>query len=460
MNAPITRIVKLHFKEGNTEAFKAIFQEMKKNIVAFDGCFDVTLLQHTSNPNIFFTYSHWESEEALNAYRHSELFQSTWKRVKQYFAEKAQAWSTIEIEKFKENQCENSLELSDYSVDFGDSAEILDKFLSGEKYDSIFVLVDENTRLHCLQKIKTLKSLSNSIIIEIKSGEENKNIETCQFIWKKLIDANAGRNSLLINLGGGVIGDMGGFCASCYKRGIDFIQIPTTLLSQVDASVGGKLGIDFAGLKNIVGQFCNPQKVIIDSEYLLTLPFEQIRSGYAEMLKHALIWDKDHWGKLIQENIEDVTSNKWLRLIKHSVNIKKEVVQQDPFEKNIRKALNLGHTIGHAVESYFLNYDNAILHGEAVAYGILAENFLAKEKGLLSEISFNSIKNHISKIYPKIEISKEAISEIIDYTKNDKKNEGSEINVSLLADIGTVEINHKISVADIEEAILFLNDHS
>ncbi len=451
----INRIVKLTFKDEYIQAFKIHFETVKSKITNNTGCEKVTLLQDANNPNVFFTYSLWLSEKHLDNYRNTEFFNKIWSKVKINFSEKPQVWTTSKISS-QDNTPSNSLE---HPILFGNSDTLLNKFLQNKLYASVFILVDENTENFCLPVIKQILNKKNINVIKINSGEINKNLNTCQQIWKQLIEAKANRNSLLINLGGGVIGDMGGFCASCYKRGIDFLQIPTTLLSQVDASVGGKLGIDFMGLKNVIGQFKNPQTVIIDPNFLNTLPFEEIRSGYAEMLKHALIHNKNTWNKLAISNLKTINYNQLLNSIKESVQIKAEIVDIDPFEKNIRKKLNLGHTIGHAVETYFLNKDKPILHGEAVAYGIVAEANIAVQKGILHKEVYLEIKNSINNIYDKIIIPNNALEEIIHHCYNDKKNEKKEINASLIKDIGEILINQIISEKEIKSAILQLNEN-
>mgnify|MGYP001433639258 CR=1 FL=1 len=235
-------------------------------------------------------------------------------------------------------------------------------------YSTLAILVDENTKEHCLPLLLAqLPSLSNSLIIEIQSGEENKNLSTCSLIWEELSKHNFDRNSLLINLGGGVIGDMGGFAASTYKRGIDFIQIPTTLLAMADASVGGKLGIDFSGLKNQVGLFKNPKSVLIYPEFLETLVENQLNSGFAEIVKHALIADVNLWNHLKETSFSDVD---WKDIIAKSIQLKNKIILDDPFEKNARKQLNFGHTFGHALES-INKYRSNLTHGEAISIGII-----------------------------------------------------------------------------------------
>ena len=234
-------------------------------------------------------------------------------------------------------------------------------------YSKVAILVDENTKRDCLPK---LPKIENSIIIEVTSGEINKNISSCNYIWEQLSEHNFDRDSLLINLGGGVIGDMGGFAASTYKRGIDFIQVPTTLLAMVDASVGGKLGVDLNGLKNQIGVFNNPESVLILPEFLETLPENQLKSGFGEVIKHALISDKNLWQEIISIPFNEMN---WEKIIETSINIKNKIVLSDPYEKGERKKLNFGHTFGHAVETYYLEKGTPILHGEAVLMGILLE---------------------------------------------------------------------------------------
>ncbi len=322
------------------------------------------------------------------------------------------------------------IESDNYSIWIGQDS--LSK-LNVSKYSKIGILVDENTKEFCLPLLSEIKE---SIIIEIKSGEENKNIDSCNLIWEALSKNSFDRNSLLINLGGGVIGDMGGFCSSTYKRGIDFIQIPTSLLAMVDASVGGKLGIDFNGLKNHVGLFSNPKAVLINPEFLQTLPEDQLKSGFAEVLKHALISDKNLWKEIISVPFNEM---KWEGIIETSINIKNKIVISDPFEKGERKKLNFGHTFGHAVESYYLEKGTPILHGEAIFMGIILESELSS----LSVLEKNDIKNYIlSNFSLPYTPSK---SNLLSFMRNDKKNFDKKINFSLLKEIGNCTINNLFS---------------
>ena len=308
-------------------------------------------------------------------------------------------------------------------------------------YSTLAILVDENTKKHCLPLLLTqLPSLSNSLIIEIQSGEENKNLSACSLIWEELSKHNFDRNSLLINLGGGVIGDMGGFAVSTYKRGIDFIQIPTTLLSMADASIGGKLGIDFNGLKNQIGLFKNPKSVLIYPKFLETLAENQLNSGFAEIVKHALIADANLWNKLKETSFSDID---WEDIIAKSVQLKNKIILDDPFEKNARRRLNFGHTFGHAIESYYLERGTPILHGEAVFLGVILElelsNITRQEK---SEIKNFILSNFALPHCP-------SKSEIAKYLTNDKKNKSKKINFSLLSGIGNCSINNLFSIDEL-----------
>ncbi len=330
------------------------------------------------------------------------------------------------------------------------SKECIDGFLKESSYSKVFVLVDENTKKNCLPLVEPC--FKNADIIEIKSGEQHKTLTTCTHIWQRLTEANADRNALLINLGGGVIGDMGGFCASTYKRGIDFVNIPTTLLSQVDASIGGKLGIDFNGFKNHIGLFNLPTKVIIDPSFLDTLPLEQLKSGFSEMLKHGFIQDVNHLKELATLKIEQTD---WGMYIGKSVTIKNNIVTADPLEKNERKFLNFGHTIGHAVETYFLTNNMPILHGEAVAIGMVAEAHLSEQKSGLSTTDKNELIRIIDTYFERKDIPKSGMEEILTNLAQDKKNEYTQIQAVLLHKLGAAVHSIKITKDEVAEALAF-----
>ena len=283
------------------------------------------------------------------------------------------------------------LDLKEYSIYIGDIFPSLVHFLEQHDYSKVAVIVDENTQRYCLPLLANYIDISNYLVISVPAGEVHKNIDTCQLIWRSMMDAGMGRRDLCVNLGGGVIGDMGGFAASTFKRGIDFIQIPTTLLSQVDASIGGKLGIDFNQIKNSIGVFANPKAVFVDAIFHKTLPSREIRSGFAEIIKHSLIDDKNQWEHIKQ--IDTLEHINWPTYLYPSLEIKKRIVEIDPFEAGLRKALNFGHTIGHAVESVFLETEKPLLHGEAIAIGMICESYIAHHIAGLSVAHLEEISN-------------------------------------------------------------------
>jgi 3-dehydroquinate synthase len=318
----------------------------------------------------------------------------------------------------------------------------LNEHLKNNNFSKIFILVDENTHENCLPSF--LSKLETNItieIIEIEAGEKHKTIETCVGVWNTLSDLNADRKSLLINVGGGVVTDLGGFVASTFRRGIAYINVPTSLLSMVDASVGGKTGVDLGHLKNQIGIISIPNMVLIDTEYLKTLPQNQLRSGLAEMLKHGLISNENYWDKF--KNTSKLTSENLNDLIYESVIIKKNVVDKDPNENGLRKTLNFGHTLGHAIESYFLSNPNktALLHGEAIAIGMILESYISTVLTNLPINACNEIKDIFLSLYSKVEITKDDYPEIIDLLKYDKKNHHGNINFVLLESIGKPKID-------------------
>jgi 3-dehydroquinate synthase len=348
------------------------------------------------------------------------------------------------------------IQLGSYSIFVGDIWAQLGDFLEKRNYSRHFILVDENTEQHCLPLVEKYISADKLTVIKIPSGEIHKHIGSCQIIWSALMAGQADRQSLLINLGGGVIGDMGGFCASTFKRGMDFIQLPTTLLSQVDASIGGKLGIDFEQIKNSIGLFQNPQAVFIQPEFLKTLSSEEVRSGFAELIKHGLIADVGEWNKII--DIKDLKQVEWIDYIVPSLYVKKRIVEEDPLEKGLRKALNFGHTIGHAIEGYALETAKPLLHGEAVAAGMIAESYLSHKILGLSQQSLEEITRFILNTYDLYAFSKTLYPTFLNLMQQDKKNEDGLINFSLLPGIGEVEVNQTCNQQLIEESLDYLND--
>jgi len=331
-------------------------------------------------------------------------------------------------------------------------SESLATFFAQNDYSHIAILVDEFTNKYCLPIIEDLLP-SNFTKILIKSGEHHKNLATCERVWDRMTNANMDRHSLLVNLGGGVIGDLGGFCASTYKRGIDFIQIPTTLLAQVDASVGGKLGIDFHGLKNHIGVFQLPKAVLIDPKFIDTLSIQQKKSGFAEIIKHCLIRDEQEWNVIRQQSFEELDLSK---LITHSVAIKEAVVLEDPKEAGLRKILNFGHTLGHAIETYLLDKGKRkILHGEAIAIGMIVEAFISHQRDLISLQELEEIESYLFENYGRVKLHPEEISKIIALTAQDKKNKGKEIRFSLLTGIGDCGYDIPVSASEMKKAIQY-----
>ncbi len=332
-----------------------------------------------------------------------------------------------------------------------DAARTLQEWLTSKDYSRIAVLVDEQTKKHCYPLIQNV--LPKHMLMGIKSGEEQKHLGTCEVIWQKLTQGQFDRNSLVINLGGGVIGDMGGFCAATYKRGIDFIQFPTTLLAQVDASVGGKLGIDFEGFKNHIGVFREPAAVMVATQFLQTLSPRELRSGFAEIIKHCLIADAGMWEKIRKR---DLDQQRWEELVPHSIEIKQRVVAQDPTEKGWRKVLNFGHTVGHAVESFFLGQPKRkLLHGEAIAVGMIAETYLSVQRGLLPEKDLHTIEEFIYAVYGKVNITQEEMETIAPLALQDKKNQKGKIRCVLLQSVGQPVIDQEISLKDLKESLQF-----
>jgi 3-dehydroquinate synthase len=331
-------------------------------------------------------------------------------------------------------------------------SESLATFFAQNEYSHIAILVDEFTNKYCLPIIQDLLP-SNFTKVLIKSGEHHKNLATCEQVWDRMTKANMDRHSLLVNLGGGVIGDLGGFCASTYKRGIDFIQIPTTLLAQVDASVGGKLGIDFHGLKNHIGVFQLPKAVLIDPIFIDTLSIQQKKSGFAEIIKHCLIRDEKEWSAIRQQSFEELDLSK---LIAHSVAIKEAVVLEDPKEAGLRKILNFGHTLGHAIETYLLDKGKRkILHGEAIAIGMIVEAFISHQRDLISLQELEEIESYLFENYGRVKLHPEEISKIIALTAQDKKNKGKEIRFSLLTGIGDCGYDIPVSASEMKKAIQY-----
>lgn len=327
----------------------------------------------------------------------------------------------------------------------------LRRILTDVASPDIFVLVDNNSRNYCLERLN-IGYVPAEHIITIPEGEHNKTVESVVDIWQSLSALGARRNSVLVNIGGGLITDIGGFAASCFKRGIRCINIPSTLLAQVDASVGGKTGINFNDLKNEIGTFTIPEEVIIDNIFLATLPERQVLSGFAEMLKHALLADEDHLAEAMQVDLSKVADEDFFELIKKSVAVKAAIVQSDPREKGLRKALNFGHTVGHAIESIAIRKNLEIYHGDAVAYGMIAELYLSVKLLGFDEKHYEAVRKFIRGKYPVYHPVDEP-EELYELMLHDKKNEHDGVNFTLLRRPGEVVIDQYCSRKEIIEAL-------
>jgi 3-dehydroquinate synthase len=339
-----------------------------------------------------------------------------------------------------------AIKTTGYTIHFGESCyTYLQNILLRENYSMAIILADTNTSQHCLPGFLAQVVTELPIeIIEIEPGESNKSIETCIEVWHALTELGADRKSILINVGGGVVTDLGGFAASTFKRGIDFINVPTSLLAMVDASIGGKTGIDLGSLKNQIGIINNPAAVLIDIAYLDTLTAAEMRSGLAEMLKHGLICDKGYWSRF--SDMAHLTTDDLGGLIYESVIIKKNITEQDPTEKGLRKILNFGHTIGHAIESYFLESHEkpTLLHGEAIAIGMVLEAYFSLDKKRITLEEYSEIKTTINSIFDKVAFTANDIVQIIKLLVHDKKNESGKVQFSLLDGIGKALINQAV----------------
>lgn len=333
-----------------------------------------------------------------------------------------------------------------------------EKTVKNIRHDKLFILMDEHTRQLCLPLLGETDTVRAAKQIVIAADDTNKTVENLCRVWQNLTENGATRHSLLINLGGGMVTDLGGFAAATFKRGIKYVNIPTTLLGAVDAAVGGKTGVNFGGYKNEIGAFYPSVSVLISSDFFRTLPKTDILSGYAEMIKHTLIHSQLDWERLITFDLNNPDYNALSEMVFRSVSIKERIVEKDPFEHDIRKALNLGHTIGHAFESFAIGHDTPVPHGYAVAWGMIAELYLShrlcgfpKEK-LLKTVRF------IHENYGAFHIVCDDYERLYEIATHDKKNEGNTINFTLLADIGNVKIDQTAGKELIFEALDFYRD--
>ena len=331
------------------------------------------------------------------------------------------------------------------------------------EHDRLFLLVDETTERYCLPVVEGFAALKDAKRIIIGATDTHKTLESLAHVWEELGVGGGTRHTLLINIGGGMVTDLGGFAASTFKRGINYINIPTTLLSMVDASVGGKTGINFNGLKNEIGVFNNAASVILHTQFLRTMDHENILSGYAEMLKHGLISNETMWAELMNYDVEDPDFGQLQQMVADSVAVKQRIVTEDPTEQGIRKALNLGHTAGHAFESFALRKSiiggqSPILHGYAVAYGLICELYLSAVKTGFPTDKMHQTVSFIKEHYGKMAITCDDYPTLLELMTHDKKNIGSTINFTLLGGIGDIRINQTANKQEIYEALDFYRE--
>lgn len=330
--------------------------------------------------------------------------------------------------------------------------------LKSYQNQKIFLLIDENTRKFCLPILSPALEEFDIYVIEIKSGEINKVIKTCEFIWNELLSQQANRNSMLLNLGGGVLTDIGGFVAATFKRGMKFINIPTTVLGASDAAIGGKTGVDLKMLKNQIGVFAKSEAIFINPEFFKTLPLRQVNSGLAEIIKSALIANKNLWQILMDAHVLQIMN--WEQIVNESVKVKAEIVDRDPLEKGDRKLLNFGHTIGHAVETYSLqNDEDPLFHGEAIAIGMICESYISMKNLSLSKAEFGQIVKYLINQYHAYVISPESIDVLFELMLQDKKNTSAQINFTLINKIGEGKIDQYIDADLIRESLSFYSTY-
>lgn len=333
--------------------------------------------------------------------------------------------------------------------------ENVDTLIDFNPYTQAAIITDPNIAKYHLQKLEDCLPIPTTVII-IPPGERGKTISTVTKIWQQLADAKIDRKSVIINLGGGVIGDIGGFVASTYMRGIAFINIPTTILAQVDESVGGKTGIDYAGIKNLIGTFRQPAAVLIDVETLRTLPDRDFVSGFAEIIKHGLIADKKYFETVTAKPPREFTSEALIEIAAGSAEIKRAVVEKDTTEKGLRKTLNFGHTLGHAIEALRLENDKHLLHGEAVSIGIVAAAKISQLKNFISENDVEKIKQALLQAGLPVSINAMSPDEIIEKMRIDKKNVSGVIKWTLLKHIGEAVFDQDVDEALVRQAIAFI----
>ena len=339
-----------------------------------------------------------------------------------------------------------------------DACHTLSEALEEWSYDRLFVLADDTTAQLCLPRLQDALRVCNAELIAVRTGDTHKNIETLTRVWTFLSQHGATRRSLLVNVGGGMVTDLGGFAASAFKRGINFVNIPTTLLAMVDASAGGKTGVNLNGLKNEVGAFCNAKQVIVDASFLHTLDHKNLCSGFAEMLKHSLLHSRESWAELLTFDLQEPDLKQLQNLIKKSVEVKRRIVREDPHETGLRKALNLGHTAGHAIESLAMTENNPVLHGYAVAWGLVCELYLSCKHLNFPHDFMLQTARFIKQHYGVFTFNCKQYDRLYELMTHDKKNENNIINFTLLNDIGDIRINRQATKDDIFDMLDFYRE--
>ena len=335
----------------------------------------------------------------------------------------------------------------------------LQSFLASLKYDKLFILTDTHTREKCYPSVRDIPAFQEAPVIVTEAGDTHKNLEALERIWSRLSNEGASRQSLLVNLGGGMVTDMGGFAGASFKRGIRTVNIPTTLMASVDAAVGGKTGINFNGLKNEIGAFYPPLRVFIDCRFLRTLDRDNILSGYAEMIKHGLISSMEHYTRVLLYDIDTMNYAYLNSLVGQSVAVKERVVTEDPLERGIRKALNFGHTVGHAYESLSFRKERPILHGHAVAAGIISELYLSHRTCGFPKEKLSQVVRYIKEYYAPFPFDCGDYGTLYELMTHDKKNEGGVIRFTLLGDVGDVRINQSVPKDAILESLDFYREN-
>ncbi len=325
-------------------------------------------------------------------------------------------------------------------------------------YDKVFLLADEVTSMACVPLVRQLACVEGAKELVISAGDDHKDLSSAQHVWEELQRGGATRHSLVVNVGGGMVSDLGGWCASCFKRGVDFVNLPTTLLAMVDASVGGKTGVNLGGVKNEVGVFNEARLTVVDTRFLSTLDKTNMLAGFAEMVKHSLLCNEETLAELLRTDIDHTGVDEWGRMIEKSVEVKRQIVEEDPREKGRRKALNFGHTIGHAIESFSIQQGRPLLHGHAVAHGMVGELYLSVMKVGFPVMRMRQVVSFLRNTYGPPPITCNDYPTLLEAMTHDKKNTQGRVNFTLLRDVGDVMLDQTAQEEEIKEALDFLRE--